>query len=117
MEYKPIRFVERPKEVKDVGEDPQLRRDEELNQTKHRNRVLFHKMLPWGVVFGITFLVALFFVILPLSEMEIGHDSFSSWFQAWAIAFRQTGGTMGIALATLIVSALLKWFVELFKKY
>ena len=93
--------------VSEVKEDPDNTLEAEIRRVKRENLKKLYKALPWAVGAGLTFLIALFFLILPVSEMELGHTGFIAWFRAWARAFVYTASTAGIAIATLIVSNLL----------
>jgi len=107
--------ADKPDGGKSFSADPQA---EEINQLRHRNSVMLYKLSPVLVIMGLLFLVVLFFLILPISEMSLTYNNFF-WegFQEWARAFLQTSRTIGIALATLIVSDLLRKVYGLLKGY
>jgi len=110
--------VKEPLGVEDHGKDPdKTLRDKERDAQLHKNRMSFLKAVPllsW-VFFG--FLVILFFVILPTTEMSLGNKTFGAFFQDWATAFIGTGATMGVALVTIAVPGVLHFVYKIMKDH
>jgi len=109
-------IVNKPKNPKDLGDDPDAKRKEELKDADHKNSLWLRKFFrPLVVAMGM-FLVVLYFVILPVSVMEFKNYNFWEVFGDWSRAFIITGRTTAIALATLVVSDLLKKLFDYIKK-
>jgi len=98
----------KPETYKDFGDDPDAKRKEQLKSEEHRTKVLVHWIFRILIVSAVIFLLVLFFVILPISEMYFKYYSFWYPFHRWSVAFLSTAGTAVIALLTLAVSDLLK---------
>jgi len=115
--------------IKKMGKDPEtksekkLKHIDEIEDEKHNFYLLLYGSLKWIFRFGVIFLLLLFFVILPISEMEFYTQqgarlvrSWIGWIQEWARAFIQTSSTVLIGLATLIVSVVLTKLFEFAKR-
>jgi len=98
-----------------VDPDETLRRNEREEQ-KHKNWMILLNLVPWLIGVFVVFLILLFLIILPVSEMSFGNDGFGELFQDWARAFVSTAGTLGIALATIAIPSVLKIFYNLIKR-
>lgn len=100
-----------------------LKRQEEIKKTKSEFYLLLYRSLKPLYFFGLAFLFMLFFIILPLSEMNFYDENNVrilenelQVFQEWARTFLQTSTFALIGLATLIVSDILKRLFEFSKK-
>ena len=105
----------KPVVVNDYGDDPDAKRKEQLKDIKHRNSIWFYRSLPWIIWFFLAFLVILFFIIFPLSEMSLDYNSAMEAIKDYCIVFLSTSKTIGIALATLIVSDIIKRIISYIK--
>ena len=107
----------RPTTYTNVGEDPDAKRKEERADAMHKFIMWLYGALPLFTMLVFIFLLLLFFVILPMSEMTLGYESFSQGFRDWTRAFIATASTAGVTLVTLIVYEIVKRtfkFLELF---
>ena len=99
-----------PEKNKDPDSTQLHHLDHEIEVAKRENIRDFHKMinpkvLAWGTI---SFLFLLFFVILPIGEMEFKKCSVAWHIQSWVIAFTTTSRTVGIGLAALVISNIIK---------
>ena len=97
-------------------EDPDAVRTEDMKRLEHITKKVVHIIFRVLIVGLVLFLLALFFLILPITAMTL--EPYSRWlpFQRWAVAFLSTAGTAGIALLTVIITDLLKRAFDFFKK-
>ncbi|MCL2357128.1 MAG: hypothetical protein FWC70_08230 [Defluviitaleaceae bacterium] len=102
--------------VADSYADPDFKREEARKNAKHKNVLFFHKALPIITVILLLMLASVVFVILPFSEIELEFDSVLSFMQEYNRAFVASTNTIFIALATIIVSDLLRRFYGYIKK-
>ena len=101
--------IDKPEKTEDFGDDPEAKRKRELiRDIRLKNSLFFHKNLPLFAKLFIGFIFLLFFVILPISEMQSCFNSAWEVVRDYTRAFIVTGRTALIALATIIVSDLLK---------
>ena len=90
--------------------DPVVLRNEESAGAWHRLKMwLINKRVLLVIV---VFLFILFFVILPLSEMEFYYSSALYWASQWARAFRSSAATVGTTVFTIIVTSILAKVIE-----
>jgi len=106
----------KPKVHTGFGDDPDSKRKEALKTEEHRTKVLMHWIFRLLLIGMALFLIILFFVILPITEMSLNYGSVWYSFQRWSVAFLSTAGTAGIALLTLTVSVVLKELFERLKE-
>ena len=106
----------KPSNPIDYCEDPDSIRKEEKKEALHHNWLLFQKWLPRFTIALIVFSVILFFIILPISEMSPEFENAWDVIQDYARAFIKTSKTAGIALATLLLSDLMKHLYDYIKK-
>ena len=93
----------------DATLDADEQRTEARKREWHKFQIAMIRKLPYAVtVFGIIFFVALFFVILPFSEMELGAESLPEWLRNYSQAFIAALGSFGVTVLAVIVSELLK---------
>ena len=111
------RLLPRDPIVQEVDEEAKRKRDEELDVAKHKNQLALHKYIRPFAAVAVAFLLLLFFGILPISEMRPTHTGAWDIIQDYARAFLSTGRTIGIALATLIVSDLMKRVYHYLKEH
>ena len=116
---KDVRFVEqlKPPPLKNASDDPDAKDKAELKGERHKIALLVHKVFRGLVIALVPFTIILLFIILPVSEMPIEDGSRFSAFRDWSIAFISTTRTAGIALATIVVSALLKKLWDYLEKH
>jgi hypothetical protein len=98
----------------EVDPDETLRQKERAEKN-HKNWMILLNSVPWLIGIFIVFLIFLFLIILPVSEMSFGNKNFGELFQDWSKAFIKTSGTLGIALATIAIPSILKIFYNLIK--
>jgi len=108
--------TDKPILFKDYGEDPDAKRKEEVKDAIHKNWLLFHKWLPIFSMGLLILLIILTFGILPISEMSTEFDNTWEVVVNYTQSFREVNRTIGIALATIIVSDLLKRLYEYIKE-
>ena len=111
--------INKPEQPPNFGDDPDAQRKEARKKAWHLNILLLHWVARVLVIGFVLFFLLLFFVILPVSQMTF--DSYTSGFMLafheWSVAFVYTSTTAFIALATLIVSDLLKKFFDYLKPH
>ena len=108
----------RPKIRENYGEDPyKAERIEDLRRAGHKTKMLAHWIFRLLLIFAVIILLAVFFVILPISEMTLSAYSRLLSFQRWSIAFLSTAGTAGVALLTVIIADLMKKAFDFAKKH
>jgi len=83
--------------------------EDELERIAYKDKVHFRKNIRLFVYVVLGFLFCLFFVILPLSEMNLEFKGFWQGIQNYFKALIATGRTALIALATIAVQVALKW--------
>ena len=110
-------IVNKPEIHTSYGEDPDARREEEMKAIKHSNALLFHRWLPKFTIFAFVFLSALIFVILPISEMSSEFENVWDVIRNYSSAFLTANRTIGIAIATLVVSNAMKRLYDYIKDH
>jgi len=106
----------KPEKPIDFGDDADSKHKKELDAVKHQNALWLHKTWPWLIKGIMVFLLLLFFIILPLSEMTLKYSNFWEGARDWSRAFLSTASTAAIALATLFISDLVKRVFDYIKK-
>ena len=113
---KPFKGEVEPKVLNDMS-DPDAQRNEELEDGRHRFRLFVIRKLYYVVViFGTVFLFALFFVIMPFSEMELCAENWQEWVRNYSKAFISALGSFGVTVVAVIVSELLKYMYQMIKQ-
>ena len=102
----------------DIHADPDSRRDEAVKEAKHKNILFFHRAFPLFVGLLLFLLLFLLFILLPFSAMEHGFNGgIFDFVVMYSRAFRESTRTIFIAVATIIVSDLLKRFYDYIKRH
>jgi len=81
---------------------------QDIQQIRYNNRKLFHKMLPWVTIIIVSFLMLLFFVVLPVPEIPLRNERTGHVLRYYFIALRSTGSTAFLTLLAIVGSELLK---------
>jgi len=107
---------------KHKDEIEKLRHEHEL-----KNKKFFYGFARFSIFIIVVFLIMLFFMILPISQMDFNplrfygytNDRQKMWSRVheWANAFLATGSSFGMTLAALIVSDLIKKSYAFIKAY
>ena len=88
----------------------------EKEEAHHKVVLMMYKVLPPVIIiFGILFLFALFFVIMPFSAMELDADGWQEWLRDYSNAFISRLGNFGITVVAIIISEILKTLFRLIR--
>jgi len=101
----------------DPRADPEYKRKEAVKDARHRNVLFFHRLFPIVTIMGLLLLLIMLFVILPMSEIELEFVSVLGALRNYSKAFVTANSTILIALATIIVSDVLKHFYRFVKMH
>ena len=97
--------------------DPDAKRREELKGVWHNFLLNMYKILPYAItVFSFIFLLLLFFIIMPFSEMHLDSENWQQWMRDYSRAFITALGSFGVTVVAVLVSELLKYAYRLLKK-
>ena len=97
--------------------DPDAQRDEEWKGERHKIRLALLRKLPYVIIiFGTVFLILLFFVIMPFSEMNLDAGNWQEWLRDYSQAFIAALGSFGVTVLAVLVSELLKYGYQLIKQ-
>ena len=93
------------------------RRRDEMSESLHRLRLTIVRKLSYVLlIFGVVFLVALFFVIMPFSVIEFDGEGGATWLMSYSYAFVYALGGFGTTVLAVIVSELLKQAYKFLRK-
>ena len=109
-------YIVKPESVQQSGnedpiispEDKEKQREDEIKEMKHTNRKLIVWIARAIIILGAIFLVALFFVILPISQMGDEYARIWDAIRSWSNAFLGSGRTIGVTILAIIISDVLK---------
>jgi len=81
----------------------------ELDDRRHNVKMMLWKVAPpILIIFGVLFLLILFFVILPFSIIELGAENWSARIQNYSVALLSALGSLGITIVAVLISELIK---------
>ena len=95
------------------GENPEAKRRRhkgEIEDVKHKNWVILYKAVPIFVFLAMIIMIAVFFVVFPMSEIE------GDGLRAYSYALRPFVEPAWIALLTITVTKLLEWLFRIAQK-
>ena len=112
-----IAEIKNPNIKKEYGEDPDNKRIEQLKSAEHTTKMMVHYIFRISIVIFFLFVLALFFFLLPMSQLELSETSRWIRVQKWVRAFISSSSTAGIAILTVIATDLAKRTFDFFKKF
>ena len=96
--------------------DDTIRQKKEIQEINHKSMVSLLKLVPILSKLALAILILLPIVILPATEMS--YEFSSPWYfsQDWTRAFVYANSTLGVAVITISIPAVLKFLHEIAKK-
>jgi len=126
MQKRAFNFSDReppPSSEKDVELESVRTFKRDIKEQEYGFYLTIYKSLKWIYFIGLIFLLLLFFVFLPLTEMKIfdvaGNRILNGrlkLIQEWARAFIYTSSTVLIGLGTILLSIMVKKIFDIAKK-